>query len=898
MEKRIRTRLIDERKYWNWSQQEVADRVGTTQNNVSRWELGLTTPGAYFSAKLCELFGKNLQELGLLEEQILNRSMSNPLPDISSSTQNQYVPLWTVPNPRNPHFTGREEVLHQLAQFLSPAIPSTPTLTHRTALVQTQALTGLGGIGKTQIAVEYAYRSREQGHYTHTLWINAASEEAIITSFITLAEALPDFPAKNETEQRKLVAAVKRWLEQCQQHWLLIFDNVDDISFLQDYLPQQGNGSILLTTRVNAVGSLATSIEVEAMSFMEGTHLLLHRTQRLVQSSDEEINEAGNIVVALDHFPLSLDQAGAYIDETGCSFRDYLQIYQKHRQELLARRGKQATGYPDSVATTWSLSFQKIEQANPAAAELLRLCAMLAPDHIPEELIKNGAPHWPHLLQQAAMDLFTFNRMLEDLLTFSLVRRLAEDHLLSIHRLVQVVQRDAMKPEEQAHWAERVVRAVHGAFPRDPKNEVASWPQCLLYLEQAQTCDTLIQQYQILLPEGIDLLNRAAIYLREHALYTLAESLFQRAQRIREQQVGPENDPLYGLAVLYSEQGQYKEAEALYLRVLQLWELQRGAEHPQLAYPLNNLARIYGKQAKYGEAEALCQRALQIRELHLEPEHPDIAASLNTLAGLYNWQGKYAEAEPLYLRSRLIWEQTLGSEHPQVATSLDGLANLYYSQGKYAEAEQLCQKALQMREHLLGSEHPHVLNSRNNLANLYQEQGKYAEAEILFRQTLQILEQQLGPEHQNVAGWLNNLANLYSEQGKYAEAEPLYQRSLLIWERQLGNEHPDLAHPLTGLANLYRAQGNYPEATLLFQRALSIRESSLPAPNPYTGETLYGLAELEEAQGNFQEAESYYQRTLMIREQVLGAHHPKTIAIQKRLQAMLMALNPVDGQEK
>lgn len=891
MEKRIRTRLIEERKYWRWSQQEVADRVGTTQNNVSRWELGLTTPGAYFSAKLCKLFGKSLQELGLFEEQSINTQLSNPLPDISSSTQNQCAALWTVPNPRNPHFTGRDEVLRQLAQFLLPAIPGTPTSIHQAMLVQTRALTGLGGIGKTQIAVEYAYRSREQGHYTHTLWINAASEEAIITSFITLAEALPDFPAKNETEQRKLVAAVERWLEQCQQRWLLIFDNVDDISLIQEYLPKQGNGSILLTTRANAVGSLAMSIEVEAMSFMEGTHLLLRRARRLAQASDEEINEAGNIVVALDHFPLSLDQAGAYIDETGCSFADYLQIYQKHRQELLARRGKQATGYPDSVATTWSLSFQKIEQANPAAAELLRLCAMLAPDHIPEELIKNGALYWPPLLQQTAMDLFAFNRMLEDLLTFSLVKRLAEGHFLSIHRLVQVVQRDAMKPEEQKHWAERVVRAVHGAFPRNPKNDVSSWPQCLRYLEQAQACDTLIQQYQILLPEGVDLLNRTATYLREHALYPLAESLFQRAQRMREQQMEPENDPLYGLAVLYSEQAQYKEAEALYLRVLQLWELQLGTEHPQLAYPLNNLARIYGMQARYAEAEALCQRALQMRERHLEPEHPDIAASLNTLAGLYNWQGKYAEAEQMYLRAHQIWEQTLGTEHPQIAALLDGLAGLYYNQGKYAEAERLCQRALQMRESLLGPEHPHALGSRHNLANLYQEQGKYAEAEIIFRQTLQILESQLGPEHKNVAGWLNNLANLYSEQGKYAEAEPLYQRSLLIWEQDLGNEHPDLAHPLTGLANLYRAQGNYSEAALLFQRALSIREASLPAPNPYTGETLYGFAELEEAQGNLQKAASYYQRAFTIREQVIGARHPKTIATQKRLQAVLMALD-------
>src|SRR5262249_6544504 len=158
-------------------------------------------------------------------------------------------------------------------------------------------------------------------------------------------------------------------------------------------------------------------------------------------------------VVALDHFPLALDQAGAYFEETGCSFSDYLQLYQERRQVLLARRGAQATHYPDSVATTWSLSFQHVEQANPAAAELLRLCAFLAPDHIPEEFFKEGAAHWPPVLQQATTDLLAFNQMVEELLQFSLVKRLAEHNLLSIHRLVQVVQQDAMSREEQRQWA-------------------------------------------------------------------------------------------------------------------------------------------------------------------------------------------------------------------------------------------------------------------------------------------------------------------------------------------------------------------------------------------------------------------------------------------------------------
>src|SRR5207302_4315394 len=159
-------------------------------------------------------------------------------------------------------------------------------------------------------------------------------------------ELLPAFSAKRETDQRKLVSAIKRWLEQCQERWLLIFDNADDVALVRDYLPQGGKGSILLTTRAHAVGSLATSVEVETMGFVEGTQLLLRRAQRFEHAPDEEVNQAGNIVVALDHFPLALDQAGAYIEETQCSLVDYLVLYRTHRQTLLAQRGEEATNYP------------------------------------------------------------------------------------------------------------------------------------------------------------------------------------------------------------------------------------------------------------------------------------------------------------------------------------------------------------------------------------------------------------------------------------------------------------------------------------------------------------------------------------------------------------------------
>lgn len=197
MKQAARTQLVEARKRRHWTQQEVADHLGTTQHNVSRWERGKTTPGSYFRAKLCDLFCTSAQELGLVLDQ---GSEEQPVAQPPLRSADHPPSLWQLPYPRNPHFTGRDDLLDQLDWHLDPRRPDHPTATQRAALTQPQAIKGLGGIGKTQIAVEYAYRAREQGRYTHTLWINAGSAEAIMTSFVTLAELLPAFPAKAETD--------------------------------------------------------------------------------------------------------------------------------------------------------------------------------------------------------------------------------------------------------------------------------------------------------------------------------------------------------------------------------------------------------------------------------------------------------------------------------------------------------------------------------------------------------------------------------------------------------------------------------------------------------------------------------------------------------------------------
>jgi tetratricopeptide (TPR) repeat protein/transcriptional regulator with XRE-family HTH domain len=866
-------RLRQERLQRNWRQRDVAGQLGTTVATVTRWEQGTHQPSSYFRVKLCALFGKSPLELGFVQEdpsfsQQAETEKSAPIePDSHPLNSPSF---WNVPHPRNPFFTGREEILSHLHEQLNRE--------QAMALTQSWAISGLGGIGKTQIALEYVYQYHHE--YAAVFWISAATRETLLDGYVLIADLL-QLPEKNDRDHNRVIQAVRQWLA-THQRWLLILDNADDLAIVRDVLPAKRSGHLLLTTRAQALGTLAHQVEIDTMGMAEGTLFLLRRAKLLApdatldQVPEKYLAAAEAIVIEMDFLPLALDQAGAYIDEVGCDLAAYLELYRAHRVELLQRRGRVPTDHPESVATTWSLNSQKVEQADPVAADLLRLCAFLEPDAIPEELFseKGTSPH--SVLQPLAPDALTLNAAIEELRKYSLVQRYPESRLLHIHRLVQIVLKESMGIDEQRCWAERAICGVNALFP--DTIELATWPLCRRYLSQAQVCSVLIQHYACTSLEAASLLFRTASYLLVHALHEQAEPLYQQTLHIREQILEPGHpdiaEPLHGLAHLYYEQGKYELAESLYQRALDIRERALGPEHPDVANTLHGLAILYTEQGRYELAEPLYQRALCIREQTLGPDQADVADSINKLAHLLYRQGKYREAMLLSKRALRIRERILGPQHPDVAQSLDLLGILYMMQGGYKQAEPLFQRALRIWEQTLGSEHPDVASPCNNLAELYTEQGKYKQAELLFQRALRIWEQALGPEHANLAYTLHGLAKIYTGQGKYEQAELLFQRTLRIWEQALGPEHPHVGHALHGLAEHYAEQGKYREAEQFYQRALCIWEQALGSENPNVAHAFRGLARVYAEQGKYREAEQFYQRVLHIWEQTLGPDHP------------------------
>ena len=560
----------------------------------------------------------------------LRRVIVEELPFLQASASRASLPaIWNIPYPRNPFFLGRDEILVHLRHLLQAG--------QATALSQPQAVSGLGGIGKTQLALEYAYRYHQD--YQAVLWARAESIEALISSYIALASLLR-LPESEAKEQDIAVQAVKSWL-QFHRGWLLILDNADDLTPLLDFLPASLGGHVLLTTRAGATGRLAHRLEIETLLPEQGALFLLRRATLLApdaelsQASPQEQKLALQLSQEMGGLPLALDQAGAYLEETGIDLPGYLQLYQQRRTDLLRKRGGLVADHPAPVATTWSLSFQQVKEKNSAAADFLNLCAYLSPDAIPEEILTKGISHLGPVLSPVAADTILLNQAMEALRAYSLIKRDPERKTLSIHRLVQAVVQDRLEEAQQLVWAKRAVQAVNATFPS--KMRYSYRTQCERILPQAIVAAQVIDQYQLVSKKAGQLLYKMASYLRDCARYTEAAPLYQRALSIREQQVGPEHSVvaywLTDLATLYREQSKFAEAEALYQRALAIRKLQ-GPEHPKVVYPLNGLADVYREQGRYAEAESLYQQALSICE-RSESRHPSVAYSVAySLTGL------------------------------------------------------------------------------------------------------------------------------------------------------------------------------------------------------------------------------------------------------------------------
>ncbi|MBS0588312.1 MAG: tetratricopeptide repeat protein [Proteobacteria bacterium] len=670
-------------------------------------------------------------------------------------------------------FKGRDALLDDLGRNFG-AIPATTDIPAAACV-----LSGLGGAGKTRLALEYAWRHGND--YTARLFATADSAEALQRNLAALCRPLT-LVEQQETDESKQCDAVLAWLRQ-HPGWLLILDNVDTeaaAAAVEELAPRLLGGHILVTSRLANWSHHLQPLPVDTLPPDAATEFLLERTSTKRRPLANDNTQAALLAETLGYLALALEQAGAYICQHRLTFENYLQQWRSQRDKILAWYDERLMQYPKSVAVTWQTSF---DQLGAFARQLLQRLAWLSPSPIPEALLDV-----PVTDSKNEADPFA---ALAELESYSLVTRARDNPSFTVHRLVQEITRRQQDDPGNTRLHE-ALRWLNTAFSGDPQ-DVRNWPVLNPLAPHAQAVAGYADAAGIAAPTARLFNQLGAMYLTK-SLYAKAEPLMRHALAIDEANLGL-NHPkvallLNNLALLLQETNRLTEAEPLIRRALAIDELSFGPDHPNVARDLNNLAQLLKATNRLIEAEPLMRRALAIDELSFGPDHPDVAIDLNNLAQLLLDTNRLTEAEPLIRRALAIDEASFGSDHPSFARDLNNLSRLLQTTNRLTEAEPLMRRALAIAEESLGADHPNVASSLSNLALLLQDTNRLTEAEPLMRRALAIDVSSFGPDHPNVAIRLNNLARLLQDTNRLTEAEPLMRRALAIFIASLGAEHP------------------------------------------------------------------------------------------------------------
>jgi tetratricopeptide (TPR) repeat protein len=779
------------------------------------------------------------------------------------------MPLNNLPF-RNPHFTGREEQLQAISDaFQSDGLAS-----------KIQRITGLGGIGKTQLAIHYAYTHAED--YEDVIWfVNAETPASIIAGY-------RDFLAKNglldqNADADEIVDKTKEWLSS-HQSWLFIYDNADKKDDLRPYLPYLPNrpsdtndikGHILITAR-NAHQRIGESIGFSVFTDGDASLFL---SKRLQSKKSQRISA---LAKRLGYLPLALEQAAAYMMNASISVDEYAELLDECSLGVFQDEEMSKPDFYNAlITTTWEISFQKIK--SEGARQLFNLCAYMAPDNIPLDFVEAVSNQLPDKLPDALRiglgDPLEKNRWMKELTEYSLVRR--EGGELFIHRLVQEVVREQLKDEPQ--WLDMCFELMLYVHSFD----FSTAELRTQFLRRASHAEAAIgyakAQYQEDFSRQQDIANLYAWLGRgysEMAWYAQALSAYQEALKIREKVLGkehPNTATVYNnIALVYRDQGDYGKALEWHEKALAIHEKALGKEHPDTADSYNYIAVVYGEQGDYAKALEWHEKALAIREKALGKEHLDTASSYHNIAGIYNYQGEYEKALEQYEKALAIAEKILHAEHPDIATTYNNIALVYKNQGDYGKALEQYKKSMAIAEKILGKEHPNIAVVYNNIAGVYNYQGEYEKALEWHEKALTIHEKALGAKHPHTATGYSNIALVYRNQGNYDKALEGYGKALAIVEEVLGKEHPQTAITYSNIANVYNYQGDYAKALKFYEKALTIEEKALGEEHPDIATAYNNIAMVYYHQEEYKKALEWHEKALPICEKALGKDHPNT----------------------
>ena len=732
-------------------------------------------------------------------------------------------PSSTVPFRRDRDFIDRGDLLSRVDERCSqPA--------GRAALV------GLGGVGKSQLAIEHTHRTRERSPDTWVFWVHASNAARFEQGYRDIADVVKI--AGREDPKAHIFKLVHDWLRGYEGKWLMILDNVDDAGFLvngqaviqsqsndsrcqtlrplRDYLPQSQNGSILITTR-SQESALKLSerndlIPVDPMDASNAVELLNKKLESTGQRNDKDLVE---LAAALEFMPLAIVQAASYISQRAprCSVRQYLEDIRKSdrkQSSLLNHKGgelRRDSEAKNSIIITWQISFKHIYETRQSAAELLSLMSFFDSQGIPETLVRGRAGEAEHEIREGRDDDRVqsdegsdselndddgFEMDVRTLRDFSFISTTSDPTVFEMHRLIQLATRKWLEANEQLEkWKEQYIKILYEELPN---GEYENWTYCRALFPHAKSAVTQRPKGDGSSREWASLLHKAAWYAWRTGSITEAVDLSEIAMKVRKKILGQEHKEtlssigMVGLA--YSLGGRWKEAEKLQLQVMETTKRVLGEEHPDMLSSIANMASTYRNQGRWKEAEELEVRVIETRKRVLGEEHPSTLSSMANLASTYWSQGRWKEAEELDVRVMEIMKRVLGEEHPDTLSSMANMASTYMNQGRWKEAEELDVRVIEITKRVLGEEHPDTLSSIANLASTYWNQGRWKEAEELDVRVIEIRKRVLGKEHPDTLTSINNFTFILKDKGEDEKAIALMEECVRKRKQVLSQDHP------------------------------------------------------------------------------------------------------------
>ena len=708
--------------------------------------------------------------LGQLVERSL-RGLASNRPGLDPQPQERVLRVWNIPA-RNLSFTGRDGLLAAVRERLLAG--------DKTVV---QAFQGMGGVGKTQLAIEYAHRFG--GSYDLAWWFNAEQGGLIGDQFAALGAAFGWVRAGAGTEVVR--AAVLGELGQ-RGRWLLVFDNAETPIDVRPWLPS-GSGHVLITSRERGWTEIAAPVEVDVLARSESVTILQDRVVGLAAA------DADGLADQLGDLPLAIAQAAGFMAETGMAATEYLGLLRSRAGQLLAQG--EPGSYPRSLAAATGLIADRLAAEDPAAAELASLCAFLAPEPIPEDLFLGAAGELPGELAARVADPLAWRQTLAHLARQSLAR--IDRHGLQIHRLTQAILRTRLLPEQAAATRKRTEAILAASNPGDPDNP-ATWPRWARLMPHVVAADLAATDSTVLRGLACDACGYLLARRDTRTAYDLASHLRQQWHDRHGEDHENVLEVAHYLGWALRATGRYAEARDLDQDTLDRQRRILGEDHPSTLATANNLAVNLRYLGQVRAARDLAQDTLDRRRRVLGEDHPDTLFSANSLAACLRALGEAQAARDLNQDTLDRRRRVLGEDHPSTLASAKALAANLRELGEVQAGRDLAQDTLDRRRRVLGEDHPSSLSSANSLAACLRELGEVQAARDLDQDTLDRRRRVLGEDHPDTLLSATNLAADLRELGEVQAARDLDQDTLNRRRRVLGEDHPDTLSSATNLA--------------------------------------------------------------------------------------------------